>query len=106
MRPTLPDLNATLSPEEAQKLRGYAMVHCLNAKADWMERTLGPLLPPEIYRMVHDQSGGPKDFEQRKEIVNKYLESQDIRLCEHGMNAAVFKGRNWIHRFFVHQSEK
>lgn len=98
----LPDLDAKLTPEEARRLKQTAIIMALNAKADWMERTLGPLLPRSIYRMVWDESGTPDQIEQRRETVRKYLKSQDIRLEEHGLWwARVLKGTKQIGQIFA-----
>lgn len=102
MRATaLPDMDAKLSDEDASRLKRQLMIGSLNAKADWMERTMKPLLPRDIYRMVWDESGTADQIEKRRETVRRYLKRQDIRIEEHGLNARIFKGNKLISQFFV-----
>ena len=102
MRATsLPDMEAKVSPAEASQLKRNFMIAALNAKADWMERTMKPILPRDIYRMVWDDSGTPDQVEQRRAIVKKYLQSHDIRIEEHGLNARIMKGTKQIGQTFM-----
>jgi hypothetical protein len=66
-----------------------------------------PLMPPEIYAMVHDTRGTPQEINDRLEIVQKFLKSQDIWIEEKGLNARIFKGAQQVGQaFYVHLSEK
>lgn len=103
----LPSLDAKVTPENASAIKRDFMISALNAKADWMERTMKPILPHDIYRMVWDITGTPDQIEHRREIVRKYLKSQDIRIEEHGLNARIMKGTQQIGQtFMVFLSEK
>lgn len=103
----MPDLNARLEPKEKSRLTRQFMIAALNAKADWMERTMKPIMPRDIYRMVWDTSGSASDIEQRQAIVKKYLKSQDIRIEESGLNARIMKGTQQVGQaFYVKLVEK
>jgi hypothetical protein len=91
-RRTLPSMDATLTKKEERDLQRQVVIHCLNAKADWMERTLAKVLPPDIHRLVHDISGSPSDVEHRREIVKSYLDSKDIVIEENGLQARIVMG--------------
>jgi len=98
---SLPDLEAKFSPAEASRLKREFMVNVLNRKADWLELHLKKLLPPHIYNMAHDRSGSEEDLIQRQDRVRKFMDKQDIRLEEHGLNARLMKGTKKISTFVV-----
>ena len=102
----LPDMEAKLSVAEQSRLKREVMISLLNSKADWLEKHLQPLLPPDIYRLAWDNSGTPQQQADRALIVAKYLKKIDIRLEEHGLNARLFRGKELISQFFVKLSEQ
>lgn len=101
----LPDLDAKISAAEAGRIKREVMVQALNQKGDWLDRELKKILPPDIFRMAHDNSGTDDEFEHRQKMVRKFMDRQDIRLEEHGLNARLFKGKVLISQFFIKLAE-
>jgi hypothetical protein len=102
----LADLDARLDPVQASRVKRQFMVELLNRKGEWLDKEFKKILPPDIYQMAHDESGTADEFIARQEAVKKWLDSHDIRLEEHGLNARLFRGKEKIGTFVVKLAEK
>lgn len=102
----LPDLEARLDPAQASRVKREFMVNMLNQKGAWLDRELKKILPPDIYKIAWSNGKSDEDFIRGQELVKKWLDSHDIRLEEHGLNARLFRGKELIGRFFVKLAEK
>src|SRR4051812_45832123 len=102
----LAELDRRLDPRQASEGKRAFMVEMLNQKGAWLDREMKKILPPDIYTMAHDQSGTDEQFIVRQETVEKWLDSHDIRIEQHGLNARLFRGKELINRFFVKLAEK
>lgn len=101
-----PDLNAKLTPAEQGRLRREVIVQSLNAQAQWLDGVMKKLLPKQLYRMAHDQSGTVEQFEERQKTVKQWLDRNDVRIVQKGLVQVIYKGRERLSRFVVRVAEK
>lgn len=96
-----PNLDAKVLPTELSDMCAKVAVQICNAKEEWIDKVMKRLLPPDIYSAGYDRRGTAEEMRQRRERVQRWLDSHDYRMEEYGIHARLFHGAKLVSAFTV-----